>query len=155
MRAVRGRESSLDDLQPLVERTRTTVETTVRHIVPPEELDEVTVNNFPDELPAPQTTPLPTSGWSRLDPALWVPIGVAAGAALATASVALGMLAARWPAPCSLNHQPGRAVRNRYNLDEASEPGPGPSERVRELIKLSPEAAASVLHRWTQGGPIG
>jgi type III secretory pathway lipoprotein EscJ len=155
VRAVQGRESSLDDLQPLVERTKTYVDAAVRHIVPPDELDEVTINNFPDEVPATQPSPLPASGLSRLDPALWLPIGVAAGAALATAAVALGMLAARRPAPRLLERTGGSGTRGRYKIDEASDPGPGPSERVRELIKLSPEAAASVLHRWTRGGPIG
>ena len=49
-----------------------------------------------------------------------------------------------------------RAVIYRITGYEASDAGagPGPSERVRELIRLNPEAAASVLHRWTgQGGP--
>jgi hypothetical protein len=40
-------------------------------------------------------------------------------------------------------------VRTRY----PSESGAGHSERVRELIRHNPEAAASVLHRWIgQGG---
>ena len=41
----------------------------------------------------------------------------------------------------------------RYHADSASDPGP--SERVRELIRRNPEAAASVLQRWTgQGGRV-
>jgi flagellar M-ring protein FliF len=41
----------------------------------------------------------------------------------------------------------------RYHADSASDPGP--SERVRELIRRNPEAAASVLQRWTgQGGRL-
>ncbi len=38
----------------------------------------------------------------------------------------------------------------RYRTDPRSEPGP--SERVRELVRRNPEAAASVLQRWTVGG---
>ena len=38
----------------------------------------------------------------------------------------------------------------RYHIDSASEPGP--SERVRELVRNNPEAAASVLQRWTRQG---
>jgi flagellar biosynthesis/type III secretory pathway M-ring protein FliF/YscJ len=38
-------------------------------------------------------------------------------------------------------------------VDAASETTPGASERVRELIRHNPEAAASVLNRWIgQGG---
>ncbi len=45
--------------------------------------------------------------------------------------------------------------RGLYARDEASEPGQSASERVRELIRLNPEAAASVLHRWIgQGGHL-
>jgi flagellar M-ring protein FliF len=68
--------------------------------------------------------------------------------------VGFGVLASRRPAPHP-SARP-REDRARYKIDEASDPGPGPSERVRELIRLNPEAAASVLHRWTgQGGTIG
>ena len=53
------------------------------------------------------------------------------------------------------------SMSRRYSiksLDEASDAGagPGPSERVRELIRLNPEAAAGVLQRWIgQGGALG
>jgi hypothetical protein len=52
----------------------------------------------------------------------------------------------------------GDGHRGRYKIDEPADAGagPGPSEKVRELIRLNPEAAASVLHRWTgQGGTVG
>ena len=68
--------------------------------------------------------------------------------------VAFRLLAARRSAPRPATLR--REDRGSYKIDEASDAGPGPAERVRDLIRLNPEAAASVLHRWTgQGGPIG
>jgi flagellar M-ring protein FliF len=41
----------------------------------------------------------------------------------------------------------------RYRVDSGDEPNS--SERVRELVRRDPEAAASVLQRWTmQGGRV-
>ncbi len=147
-----NREPSLDDLQPFMERTRTLIETAVRHVVPPGQLDEpVVISTIPDEPPAPRISPAPpTATDSRR---------VAIGWGITAATIAGGLtvvfvLAARRPAlrPASLS----REDHGRYKIDEPSDPGPGPSERVRELIRLNPEAAASVLHRWTgQGGTLG
>ena len=58
----------------------------------------------------------------------------------------------RWHAGRSSTPGPALETR-RYHVDTASEPGP--SERVRELVRRDPEAAASVLQRWTgQGGRV-
>jgi hypothetical protein len=63
---------------------------------------------------------------------------------------ALGVrvLAGRRPA----GRRPAPTLPGHYRSDAASEPGSGPAERVRELIRLNPEAAASVLHRWIGRG---
>lgn len=154
LRALPGREPSLEALQPLVERMNAAIQTAVKHVVPPDQLDEVVVTTIPDEAPARDAAALPEASVTRVDLAWWVPAaaGVATAAVLA---VAFRLLAARRPAPRAAAR--GGDARGRYELDEASAPGPGPgpSERVRELIRLSPEAAASVLNRWTQGGTIG
>ena len=148
------REPSLDDLQPLVERTRVLIETAVKHVVPPSQLDQVRVDTIPDDLAARDSiTPAARADALRV-PSWWVPVGAALGVAAVGLAVAFGVLASRRP---PLRSAPGpRDDRGRYKIDEASDPGPGPSERVRELIRLNPEAAASVLRRWTgQGGTIG
>ena len=54
LKAVRNREPSLDDLQPFVDRTKGLIETAVRHVVPPGQLDEpVVISTIPDESAAP------------------------------------------------------------------------------------------------------
>jgi len=84
---------------------------------------------------------------SKVDPA-WV---IAAGVALlaAVALLAGGLRAGRGPSA-----RPER--RRRYDRRLAGESpgsGPAPSERVRELVRMDPEAAAGVLQRWIgQGG---
>jgi hypothetical protein len=55
--------------------------------------------------------------------------------------------------------QPTRPSRSSWRpgfvVDGPNDPLPGPSERVRELIRLNPEAAAGVLQRWIgQGGAM-
>ena len=50
----------------------------------------------------------------------------------------------------------GGADRGRYPIGAAAESGHAPSERVRELVRFNPEAAAGVLQRWIgQGGHVG
>jgi hypothetical protein len=45
--------------------------------------------------------------------------------------------------------------RSRFEGVGASAAGQSAAERVRELIRLNPEAAAGVLHRWIgQGGRL-
>ena len=155
LRAARNREPSLDDLQPLVERTKGLIETAVRHVLPPDQLIEpVVISTIPDEAPTRLPTPAPQVESDARRLILWgVPAGFAA-AALAGGLTAAFVMASRRPALRAV--APPRDDHGRYKIDEPSDSGPGPSERVRELIRLNPEAAASVLHRWTgQGGTLG
>ena len=68
-------------------------------------------------------------------------------------------MAAAYRAVVSRRPVPRRARgadRGRYPIDAAPEPGHAPSERVRELVRFNPEAAAGVLQRWIgQGGHVG
>lgn len=153
VKAVGGKETSLDDLKPLIERTKVSIETAVKHLVPTDQLDEVVISTIPDELPVRQLEPLQDGTGLRRDLSLWVPIGVAAGATVVSLVLALRLFTTRRPAVGFAAN--GRNSRGRYKIDEGSDTGPGPSERVRELIRHDPEAAASVLNRWTQGGTIG
>jgi flagellar M-ring protein FliF len=154
LRAMPRRDPSLEDLQPLVERTRLVIETAVKHVVPPDQFEEVVISTIPDELPAQEVAGGPASTDARRALAWWAPAGIGGGLTAVVLAVGFGVLASRRPAPHP-SARP-REDRARYKIDEASDPGPGPSERVRELIRLNPEAAASVLHRSTgQGGTIG
>ena len=154
LKALNHREQTLDDVPPLVEKMKGLIETAVRHVVPPGRLEEpVLVSTFPDDLPAREAPAAPGTTDPRRVLSWWVAAGLAGGTTAALLGVAFRVLVVRRPAP-----RPARPRddRGRFKIDEASDPGPGPSERVRELIRISPEAAASVLHRWTgQGGAIG
>ena len=56
-------------------------------------------------------------------------------------------------APAGAIARAGGHSGRRYRVDSGDEPNP--SERVRELVRRDPEAAASVLQRWTtQGGRV-
>jgi flagellar M-ring protein FliF len=150
LRAPSRREPSLDDLQPLVTRTEREINKAVRHVVPPGLLGEVSVSTIPDDPPSP--APALAAADARHASSSWVLGGVGVGAGIALSAVLAWLAAARRPVP----RPSARSDRGRYKIDEAPDvgAGPGPTERVRELIRLNPEAAASVLHRWTgQGGP--
>ena len=64
----------------------------------------------------------------------------------------------RWSGwrPAGRSARPSRSAwRPGFVADGPAGPVPGPSERVRELIRLNPEAAAGVLQRWIgQGGAL-
>lgn len=153
LRTFPGREPSQDDIHPFIERTKVNIEKAVRHVVPADHLDEVEIITISDEPSLREPAAPPGANGSRGEFAWWAPAGVAVGALAAVLIVALRLVAGRRPPPATR----AGSGRSRYKIDEASDAGqgPGPSERVRELIRLSPEAAASVLNRWTQGGTNG
>lgn len=153
------RKLSSEELQARVQHTQTEILKVVRHVVPAGQLDEpVDVSNVPDDDPVARSAEPPPE--LRKVAVWWIPAGVATGATTAILLLGFRVLSVRPPLRSSASGSGTRAGagrarddRARYKLDEASDPGPGPSERVRELIRLNPEAAASVLHRWTgQGG---
>lgn len=149
-----GHKASLDDVQIFVNKTKKIIETAVAVVIPVApggEAPKVLTDTLPD-IPA-NDEPLVPSNTS--EPISTVPWWIPAGGAVAVAvvlSTAVGyrvVSQARRPSPHFVTSQ----ERGTFKVDGASEPGP--SERVRELIRLNPEAAASVLHRWTgQGGRV-
>lgn len=153
LKAVPSREPSLEALQPLVERTRRDIEVAIGHVIPRDQLEEpVQVSIIPDEAPM-HAAPPPLASDATEVSLGWMAAGAAMGVTMTLAGVAFRVLAVRRPRPRRLVRT--RDSRGRYTLDDVSDSGPGPTERVRELIRLNPEAAASVLHRWTgQGGSV-
>jgi flagellar M-ring protein FliF len=148
-----SRDPSLEDLQAFVTRTEANIKMAVAIVIPPDRLGEVNVGTIADDLPS-LSPPPPANPDPRRSLSWWVLVGVAAGATAASIALAFRLLAVRRPEVSASPSE--RGDRGRYKIDEAGAGAPGPSERVRELIRQNPEAAASVLHRWTgQGGPIG
>ena len=143
-----NRPLSADALQEMQTTTIRLAHEAVNVSIPKEMRGEIKVDTVQDDLSATRTaflSPDPTEPRQA-----WLLPSVASGAGLAVvASVVAGFrLAAKRPTP-----RPGAAWRPGFVADA---PNPGPSERVRELIRLNPEAAAGVLQRWIgQGGTVG
>jgi hypothetical protein len=157
-RAGLNRHPSPDRFQPFVDQTESLIRAAVAHVVPPElsppgEPPDLTIDIIPDDPPASVPLRSQVAGDARRPLSWWIPAGAAGGCLMVVLS-ALGVRVLAWRRPS------GRRVAatrpGHYRSDAAAEPGHGPAERVRELIRLNPEAAASVLHRWIgQGESLG
>ncbi len=139
-------EPSPEEFQLMAARTETGVKKTVELVLPEQGTWKVDVDTIPDELPLARPAVLPYPAESRRKALDWGIVG-AVGAAISILAavgswIQVARRSARPPQP--------EAKTARYRTDPRSEPGP--SERVRELVRRNPEAAASVLQRWTVGG---
>ena len=139
------REPSRDDLTPYVAKVEESIRATVAHVIPAEELGGVQVDRI--NLPVPSRPTLATAAVDpRRSPPWWAPT-------LALAVVGALLLVGRRLKPRRPDRSARGSRRRRVDLAEGLANGPGPSERVRELVRLDPEAAAGVLQRWIgQGG---
>ncbi len=143
-----SRHPSAEDLLQMQNTTVRLAHEAVNASIPKEMRGDVKVDTVQDDLSASRAFSFPP------DPAepvqAWLIPSVASGAGLAVvASVVAGFRLATKRPPA----RAGAAWRADF---VANEPNSGPSERVRELIRLNPEAAAGVLQRWIgQGGTVG
>lgn len=139
---------SRDDLKALSARTEEWICKVVRHVVPEEELREpIEIQTINDSTPArPPKAPDSTGPWQP--EAWWLAAG---GAALAIAAI-LAAAGGRWLAKRRPAEHPSRPIHHPH-FGQADVLGP--SERVRDLVRRNPEAAAGVLNRWiaSGGGP--
>ncbi len=141
------REPSRDELEQMVERTERRVRSHVDLVVAGSGEWDVSVDMITDDIPLSRPPVLNSASDQRRRIVELTVIAVVT--AIVSASVVLGsrLQSARRP----VRRGQGSETTRRYHADTASTPGP--SERVRELIRRNPEAAASVLQRWTgQGG---
>lgn len=146
-KALPNRSPSLEDLQSIQARTESIIETAVGYVLPPGTF-EVSIATIPDDVPLRDPLVAPVVPEGRRWPSWAIP--AAAGGAVAAVLLVVGL---RWVATRRPRGAPAaETLRGRYD----TEAGPGHSERVRELIRHNPKAAASVLHRWIgQGGHAG
>jgi flagellar biosynthesis/type III secretory pathway M-ring protein FliF/YscJ len=133
------------ELQPFVSQTSEQVEKAVRHEIPEASLGGFQIVKLP--LPAPRGVAPTTRTKSVWDTRSRAIAGAAAGAGvLFLALVATG---GRRLARGRRSGPPGDRPRVRFDEEDR----PGPADRVRELVRRDPEAAAGVLRRWVgQGG---
>jgi hypothetical protein len=143
------KEPSQDDLKKLVARTEEQIRTGVGLVVPlsgPASW-KTTIDMIQDEIPLSQP-PVVAASSGRRRPALdWGIAGALGAMAAALVTIGSWALGARRPGRRSESAPSG------MRFDGGTSSMPGPSERVREFVRRNPEAAVSVLERWTsQGG---
>jgi len=144
-----NREPSREDLRVIAERTEKQIRTAVGLVIPESESWQVDVDTLWDEVSLSRPVVLSSPSDQRRRFLDWGIVGAVGAAVSILAAVGSWIHVVRRPA-----RQPEPVLTSRrYHADSASEPGP--SERVRELIRSNPEAAASVLQRWVgQGGGV-
>ena len=146
-----NREPTRDELRSMAERT----ENQIRKVVGvattrSSESWEVDIFTIPDEVSLYRPVNLQSTVDARRRVMDWGIVGTVVAVVSILAAVGSWIQVARRPV---VDASDRRSERRRYHVDSASEPGP--SERVRELVRRNPEAAASVLQRWTgQGGRV-
>jgi flagellar biosynthesis/type III secretory pathway M-ring protein FliF/YscJ len=165
-KAAPNRDLSPERQKEIVRQTESLIAGAVEHVVPPElRPPGEPIDLQIDTLPAGEVADAPFG--SRVVDATrgqtwwWLPAAAGGGGVIVLLSaVGIGVVVLagrRRPdrsfrvAAAVLRPTPGTT---RYRRDAAAEMGPGrgPGERVRELIRLSPEAAAGVLNRWIGQG---
>jgi len=149
-----NRNPGAEEIRALEETTERLARSAVANTIPGEILGQVTIDRVQDDLSNPRAFPPPPAPASRriwAEPAaLGGLVGVASLGLVATAFRLAARRPAARPAPAASAWRPG------FVADGPGGPVPGPSERVRELIRTGPDAAAGVLQRWIgQGGTPG
>lgn len=144
-----GREPSADDLKPYVLKTEAMIRSALAHVVSEADFGDLTIHRV--EIPGLDVPEVvSTQPETRRNPMWWI-VAAGSGSAVAVALAFVGGLrvAARRPLP-----RPAQTIRReRFDRGEPAPGGPGPSERVRDLVRRDPQAAAGVLQRWIgQGG---
>jgi flagellar biosynthesis/type III secretory pathway M-ring protein FliF/YscJ len=141
-----AREPSRDELKMHTDRIKEQVETAVRMVVAEPDAWQITVDTIADEVSLGARAPLPTTVDPHSIAFTW------AAAVLGVAGLILIVLTIRMRSVRRPEiPRPIERDSRRFLRDTPSEPGP--SERVRELVRHNPDAAVSVLRRWVgQGG---
>jgi flagellar M-ring protein FliF len=144
-----NREPTQAELRLMTDRTENQIKTIVGLVTPSSEPWKIEILTLPDELSLNRPVNLQSTIDARRRVLDWGIVGTVVAVVSILAAVGSWIQVARRPVPTS---GPPLSTR-RFHVDSASEPGP--SERVRELVRRDPEAAASVLQRWTgQGGRV-
>jgi hypothetical protein len=145
-----GKEPRQDVLGRFVSYTEDYIRRIVSHVIPEESIGPLQVLMLP--LPPEPAESSPRVQQARSWPGYWwapaVILGV--GAAFALLAAAGGWLSGRrsTPRPASSTTDLPRPHLPTFRDDDT----PGPADRVRELVRSDPTAAAAVLRRWVEQG---
>ena len=141
-----NREPTVGELHVMAERTENQIKTIVGLATPSSESWKVDIITLPDEVALNRPVNLQSTVDARRRVLDWGIVGTVVAVVSILAAVGSWIQVARRPVPLTA---PALST-GRFHVDSASEPGP--SERVRELVRRDPQAAASVLQRWTGQG---
>lgn len=143
-------EPSQDDIRALMVRTESHIRKAVELVIPESRTDAwdpVSIDVIQDELPIDRVPTVVSSNGSRRLVNDWAAAGAAGAAAAALVAVGTWIFSVRQPARRSASS------RGSLRYHRGSPSTPPPTERVLEFVRRNPEAAFSVLNRWTsQGG---
>ncbi len=144
------REPSQDDIRTLVARTESQIRKAVELVVPEIETAAwrpLSIDVIPDQTSNDRMPAAIAGRDSRRVVNDWATAGAAGAAAAALVAVGTWIFGARQPSRRS------PASRGSLRYHQGSSATPPPTERVLEFVRRNPEAAFSVLNRWTsQGG---
>lgn len=130
-----------EDLKPYQSRLEATVKTTVGYVVSARELGKLVIETIPE--PAQEEPAVRAAVEASRDHS------AALYAAAIAGSLAIGFLTA-WSFGAR-SRSPSRGSSSapaRAGSSPTEDSGPGPLERVRDLVRLEPIAAAGVMQRW-------
>jgi flagellar M-ring protein FliF len=142
-------EPAQEDLQALMVRTATHIRQAVELVIPESrsaDWDPPTINVIQDELPIGRSPSMGSGSESRRLANDWAAAGAAGAAAAALVAVGTWIFGSRQPARRS------ESSRGSLRYHRGSSATPPPTERVLEFVRRNPEAAFSVLNRWTNQG---
>ncbi len=145
------REPSIE-VSKLWERNEKLIRTAIDLVVARGESWDVKIDSIPDDASSADPMPIQAASQSRRPVPWWSLAGTAAAVVVMLMVTAYRAVVSRRPVP----RRARGTDRGRYPIDAAPESGHVSSERVRELVRFNPEAAAGVLQRWIgQGGHVG
>jgi flagellar M-ring protein FliF len=138
------REPTRDELLAMRERTERQIRKQVGLVIPESGSWKVDIDTIPDDVAPGPLAVLPSADDPRRKVLDWGIVSTVGAAVSIMVAFGAWIHVARRPAG-----SPAPLLKSRpYHVDSAS--ARGPSERVRELIRRNPKAAASVLQRWAE-----
>ncbi len=144
-------EPSLE-IATVMARNEQWIRTAVELVVPRTEPWTVKIDSILDDTSAVDPMPIQAVSQARRPVPWWSLAGTAVAVAVMLMVAAYRAVVSRRP----VRRRARGTDRGRYPIGADPEAGHASSERVRELVRFNPEAAAGVLQRWIgQGGHAG
>ena len=138
-----------EDLRGFEATTEELARHSVESAILREDLGRIDVYTVQDDLTMARPSPIPPPSGSRTDFPWPIVSGAVGALGLLIGAATFHLLS---PRRASAPRPAATTPRTDFVSDGAEDAVPGPSGRVRELIRLDPEAAAGALQRWIGQG---